>query len=215
MRLQRIDSSQYGKLDASDECYHLGEYTAYGGYKASDTNQQIFNLQKKPSVATAQLRWKEHAIAYWGDRLATVLGLETVAAEFTLIPAPPSKPPGAVDYDDRILRVLQRLKIHRNDLDIRPLLFTPVERQSQHAGGRLSVADLQASLAIDRAHLATPLRPKIIVVDDVFTQGGTFKAMKNILLAVPGVQSVTGVFLAKTVWPPPDFEAIFGAVDLE
>jgi hypothetical protein len=210
MRLQKIDPEHYPKLGPGDECYHLGEYTAYGGYKASETNQQIFNLQKKPSVPPAQLRWKEHAINYWGDKLAGVLGLETISAEFTLIPAPPSKPPGAADYDDRILRVLNRLRVHRAGLDIRPVLYTPVARQSQHAGGRLTVAELQASLALDQAQLATPLRSKIIVVDDVFTQGGTFKSMKNILAAMPGVQFVAGVFLAKAVWTEPDFTAIFG-----
>jgi len=211
MRPSRIDPGEYAKLEITDECYYLGEYTARGGYAASETNQQIRNLQKKPSVPPTELRWKQFAINYWGDTVAAVLGLDVVAAEFTLVPAPSSKPPGSPDYDDRTLRVLQRLSAHKAGLDIRPLLYTPVERPSQHAHGRLTVAELQSSMALDYAHLSTPLRSRVLILDDVFTQGGTFKAMKNIISTLPGVASVTGLFLARMIWPQPDYATAFAA----
>jgi predicted amidophosphoribosyltransferase len=42
-----------------------------------------------------------------------------------------------------------------------------------------------------------------VIVDDVFTQGGTVKAMQSILMALPKTERVAGIFLAKTVWPTP------------
>jgi len=69
----------------------------------------------------------------------------------------------------------------------------------------MSIADLRNSMEIDLAHLAPALRATIIVVDDVFTQGGTFKAMQSLLTELPRVDEVRGIFLAKTVWPPIDF----------
>jgi predicted amidophosphoribosyltransferase len=54
-----------------------------------------------------------------------------------------------------------------------------------------------------------PFKPYAIVVDDVFTQGGTFKAMQELLAAAPGVTAVNGIFLAKTVWPSSDPATVF------
>lgn len=201
-RLSKIDPASYSKLDANDQCWHIGEYTAHASHTHGETNNQILNLKKRPPVPPNQVRWKNRAISYWGDKLAEVLNLDFVAERATLVPVPCSKPRGHQNYDDRMARVLQHLARHRAGLDIREVIVTKCERPAQHEGERLSTDELLTSMEVDRSQLGVPLRPITIVVDDVFTQGGTFRAMKRLLQSLPNVQSVGGIFLAKTVWNP-------------
>lgn len=62
MRLQILEPRHHTYLVTGDRCWHYGEYTSEGGYKASDTNQKILNLKKKPTVSEAQLYYKNQAI---------------------------------------------------------------------------------------------------------------------------------------------------------
>jgi hypothetical protein len=211
--LSQIDTSEYPKLGPADLIYYLGEYTAGGGFQASKTNQEIINLKKPPTAKASEQYWKQRAIDYWGDELRVRLGLDNAVARVTLVPAPCSKLPDDPEYDDRMLRVLQRLATHHPGLDVRPLLIAAQARPSQHAGDRLTVAELQTSMRVDTAHLMVPLRRIVILVDDVFTQGGTMTAMKNLVKDLPGVRTVCGVVLAKTVWPRPAIADVFGPVD--
>jgi predicted amidophosphoribosyltransferase len=196
-RLSEIDPSNYQKLEATDRCWNLGEYTSGGGWQASETNQQIYNLKWSPA-------WRERAIAYWVRQLIEALALPNVAELATLVPAPCSKAPGDPSYDDRMLRIVQGIQLAHPGIDVRQAIVTRVTRGSQHEHGRLSVAQLRDSMELVPAQVQLPFKPHAIVVDDVFTQGGTFKAMQALLAGAPGVTSVNGIFLAKTVWPPAD-----------
>jgi predicted amidophosphoribosyltransferase len=208
-RLLQIDVSQYNELAPGDECFYIGEYTSHGGYGASETNRLIKNLKKEPSSSSlAELRYKNQAITFWGNKLAAHLRLASVATSVTFVPVPCSKTVEHPDYDDRMVRVMQQVASNYavGSLDIRPVFVTTVDRASQHKGGpRLSVAELRDSMAVDGKQLLTPLRKTVIVVDDVFTQGRTFKAMQGMLQNLAGVERIAGVFLAKTVWPAPNF----------
>jgi hypothetical protein len=55
-RLTKIDEltlPDHYRLEPTDDCYFIGEYTARGGYEQSDTNDLILNLKKvwKKSIA--------------------------------------------------------------------------------------------------------------------------------------------------------------------
>lgn len=55
-KIQRIDglsSADHFFLEASDECYFFGEYTARGGFGFSDTNDLVHSFKKPPP----NLRW--------------------------------------------------------------------------------------------------------------------------------------------------------------
>lgn len=201
MRPQKIENGAYHRLDATDDCYYIGEYTAHGGFNASDTNQQILNLKISPASASKRLYWKDRAVNYWADVLADVFDLDALAKDITLIPAPCSKPEGHPDYDDRMLRVLQRLAGRTHGIDVRPLILTANARRSQHEGERLTHEELVASMAINEPTLRVPLRQNALIVDDVFTQGCTFKAMQQVVRDRTGIRIDTGLFLAKTIWP--------------
>jgi hypothetical protein len=209
IRLQSLDPKSYKWLEAGDECWHYGEYTADGGYQASETNRWIGNLKKKPTSPSNQLYWKNQAILYWGNVLRQLMPPEKTQDVVTFVPMPGSKPFGHADYDDRMLQVLRQMAIGYPNIDIRPVLIQTAERQPQHHGSRYTPDELLETLAVDPAQLAKPLRSIVFVVDDVITMGASFAAAKSLLVGKPNASKVRGVFLAKTVWPTPDFSAFF------
>jgi predicted amidophosphoribosyltransferase len=207
MRLQQIDPREFSWLDHDDKCWYFGEYTAGGGYGASATNNSISNLKKPPNSSPAVLVHKHRAINIWGDVLRELVPPNKTAGVVTFVPMPGSKPRGHPEYDDRMLRVLQRMASGHAGVDIRPMLAQTVERDPQHhGGGRKTPEELAASLELVPAEVAAPCQRILIVVDDVITMGASFAAAKRILAQVPGVTSIRGIFLAKTVHPVPDFD---------
>ncbi|OFS95168.1 hypothetical protein HMPREF3113_06055 [Stenotrophomonas sp. HMSC10F06] len=208
MRLQILETRYYTHLATGDKCWHYGEYTSEGGYQASDTNQKILNLKKKPTVSEGQLYYKNQAIDYWGRTLASVINLDQTVGLRTFVPMPGSKPAGHADYDDRMLRVLKRMALGAPNVDIRPLLVQTAERDAQHHGHRLTPDELRETLAVDNSLLQPPLARSVVVVDDVITMGASFAAAKQLLIGLPNVSEVVGIFLAKTVWPAPSFPVL-------
>ncbi|MBA0420317.1 phosphoribosyltransferase [Stenotrophomonas maltophilia] len=208
MRLQILEPRHHTYLVTGDRCWHYGEYTSEGGYQASDTNQKILNLKKKPTVSEAQLYYKSQAIDYWGRTLARVVNLAQPEGVLTFVPMPGSKPIGHAEYDDRMLRVLRRMAAGVPNVDIRPLLVQTAERDAQHHGHRLTPDELCETLAVDSNLLNPSLARTIVVVDDVITMGASFAAAKRLLVGLPNVSEVVGVFLAKTVWPAPAFPVL-------
>lgn len=206
-RLTKVDVP-FDYLTEGDACYHYGEYASDGrGYKASETNRWISNLKKKPTAPPGQLYWKEQAIAYWA-RILRELMPHANCQNLTYVPMPGSKPVGHPDYDPRLQAVLARYAIGSRGIDIRPVLRQTGARAAQHEdGGRLTPQELAQGMEVDPTQLTTPLRPLVIVFDDVLTMGASFKAAQSLIQPLPGVQDVRGVFLARTVWPNP-FEAL-------
>ncbi|MEI2453833.1 hypothetical protein [Lysobacter firmicutimachus] len=202
-RLTKIEQG-FGRLDASDSCWHIGEFQSHGGWSAGETNQQIKNLKIEVPVPPNRKRYKDEAVRYWGGKLAECLSADAIRRDVTFVPAPCSKPVGHAEYDDRIRRVLDDLAGRIGVLDIRELVVTHTERQAQHKGEhRSSPAELLQTLRLNPAALQLPLRPIVLILDDVFTQGSTFRALKTLITPVHGVQEVGGIFLARTVWPKP------------
>lgn len=94
------------------------------------------------------------------------------------------------------------------NVDIRPLLIQIKEREAQHHGHRLTPDQLCETLAVDSKLLSPLLTHNIILVDDVITMGASFAASKRLLMGLPEVKTVTGLFLAKTVRPAPEFSPL-------
>lgn len=211
-RLTKLDNDEYRWLADEDECYHYGEYTSKGGFRASDTNQQIWNLKTKPTATKGALYYKGLAVEYWGNILAQCFELEYINQFCTLIPMPCSKPTTHPDYDDRMLRVLRNLARRKPTLDIRPLIIQTETRESQHLGPRLTPTELRETLAIDRSFLKTPIKPHVLVFDDVITMGSSYNAIQGLLREIPEVQTVMGVFLAKTIWERDEFDELLEAL---
>ena len=200
VRFEKIDPAD-NLLDADDQCWNLLEYTSHGVRVPGNTNQLIGNLQKSPNATEAELRYKQAAIQQCARMLTDTLG--PAANQWALVPMPCSKPMGHPEYDDRLLRVLQVAKSIRPDLDVRPMLETSVVREKQKHGTRLSVEEMRATIRVAQAYSRGPFPPNIILFDDVFTRGTSFKAAKSLLASLLGVANVHGMFIAKTVYPNP------------
>ena len=112
-RLTKIDHltlDDHTHLTPEDHCFFFGEYTARKGYSFSETNSLISNFKK--SITKKHLpewRYKEHAV-----QRVVALFRESISdkslKEMTLVPIPPSKAKDDLEYDDRMLRVLQMLE---------------------------------------------------------------------------------------------------------
>ncbi|MDF0729226.1 hypothetical protein P0Y43_00580 [Pseudomonas entomophila] len=209
----KLDNDAYRYLDDGDNCYHFLEYTSGGGFRVSQGNQQILNLKKRPTSSDNELYYKGRAVVFWGDLLAAELNLAVVASNSTFVPMPCSKPRAHADYDDRMTRVLRRMGRLTPNIDIRELLVQNSLRTSQHEGGRLTPDEIGSFMSVDTNLLAVPVKPHIIIVDDVITMGASFKAAKNLLQSAGVQANIIGVFLAKTVWPASELDDWLDALD--
>ena len=209
IRLTAIDESNIGlhaRLTADDKCYFVFEYTSGQGYDFSATNSLISNLKKKPG-AKGQY-YKDQAIGRCAAVFRQTLNSDWLAAA-TLVPVPPSKAVGHADHDDRMERICRAI---RPGLDVRPLVRQTASTTAAHeagAGERPSVEDLLAIYAIDEA-LAQPAPDTIGIFDDVLTAGTHYRAMEISLRShFPGIP-IFGFFIARRVFPTPDFDEWFG-----
>jgi hypothetical protein len=187
-------------LEAEDDCYFIGEYTAGRGFSYSSTNQFIYNLKKGVDRrGRVDWVWKERAI-----QLGARLLQESINPAFlegtTFVPVPPSRIASDPLYDDRMTQVLRRLG---DNVNVRELVFQSEGMHDAHtAASRPGPSTLYWNYKIDQS-LVEPIPSRIAVVDDVLTTGAHFKAMKRILQETfPEVQ-VIGLFLARRV---PDTE---------
>jgi predicted amidophosphoribosyltransferase len=181
-------------LTLEDECYFVGEYTARAGYAFSSTNDLIQNL-KKPMDRRGRPEWryKEWAINRSGDLLREAIPQEWLA-EATLVPIPPSKAKDDHRYDDRLLRVLQRIGA---DLDIRELVVQEESTAAAHEGeDRPQPDDLFAIYKIDETK-TKPEPNKLVLFDDLLTTGCHFKAAARLLRERFPRKPIIGLFMAR------------------
>ncbi len=210
MRLSEIDGSNradHARLQDDDKCLFMFEYTSGRDYSFSATNNLINNLKKKPTASLAQLRYKSGAISACAAELREALNPKWLDIA-TIVPVPGSKAADHLDFDNRIERVAQLI---RPNVDVRNLVTQEGSTTAAHevglGGNRVTVNELVALYKINE-DLAEPTPRAIGVLDDVLTAGTHFRAMKIVLShRFPGVP-ITGLFVARRVFPP-------AALDLE
>jgi hypothetical protein len=184
-------------MSADDDCYYFVEFIKGAGY-GPPGNSFINNLKKKPS---------RRGTYEWGHKLRAINdAAETMQRELpdewlensTFVPIPPSKAKDHPEYDDRMSQVLSKLG---KDVDVRELVYQTESMDETHILlDRHSIETLVENYEIDE----NKVRPKpthIVIVDDVVTAGKHFRAMCRILEErFPGVP-ISGVFLARRVFP--------------
>jgi hypothetical protein len=195
-KLDELYLTHHWRLDATDECYFGGEYTAGKGFAYSATNQLILNLKKKMErKGLPDWGYKGLAIAQAAENLRTSLHPQYLATA-TFVPIPPSKNPEDPDYDDRMTQVLRLLG---DKVDVRELVIQLESMHDTHtAVSRHGPNALYYNYRIDDNRLE-PKPKQIAIVDDVLTTGAHFKAMRRILSETyPGV-GIAGFFIARRV----------------
>ncbi len=197
-----IERGDHYHLEAEDRCLFFGEYTSRKGFDHGETNNLISNLQKPIARKDfADYRYKAVAIDTIAAAIRRASG-KAVRGEVLIIPAPPSKPRGHADYDDRIEQIARRIA---PTADVRCLLETVAPReQAKRADHRPSIDELAESMRVV-TELLTPAPTSLVLLDDVITNGTTFKAAQRLLRAhCPDVKFV-GLFVARRVLPPIDW----------
>ncbi len=185
------------RLGPDDECYYARDYIARGGYQASEANQLIANLKKHPRFKnTPSWRYKQQAI----ERFAAELG-GVLAANLTVAAIPPSKIPSDPEYDSRLADTLTSLSRLRPDLQIMTPFRSRASTTPAHHGGSREVDEILANLE----WLGLPESCRLLVlIDDVLTTGGHFRACKLLVARHAPAVRVAGLFWARTVWDIPE-----------
>jgi predicted amidophosphoribosyltransferase len=193
--------SEHAYLTHEDECHYLWEWTKGGGYQASATNQFIANLKMKTDQrGTTRYRYKERAIITAADALRAALNPEWLR-QAALVPVPPSACRTDPEYDARMVQVLRQLG---PNLDVRELVTQIESMVPSHVSGtnRATPQEIAANYLIDEAQ-AEPAPTIIGVFDDILTAGAHFRAMQGVLQARFPHAQITGVFLARRIFPQP------------
>lgn len=192
-----LKSLYHHHLDEQDECYYFMEYTARGGFGASSANQLIFNFKKsldhqgKPGWGYKDIAISEVAQLFNGA-LTGVIDFPAT----TLVPVPPSRCKQNALYDDRQVRLLNRLQ--QPGLDVRELLYLAADIDSAHDANNRDVGNIMNHLSVDEA-LTAGMRQRICLFDDVLVTGAHFAACRNVLRQrFPGVP-ISGIFIARAV----------------
>lgn len=194
-----IERGDHYHLEPGDRCLFFGEYTSRVGFDHGDTNQLISNLQKPVARAgKPDYKYKDAAIATIAAAIRAASG-KAKRGEVVIVPAPPSKPRGHPDYDDRIERIARRIG---PGADVRCLLETITPReQAKRADQRPAIDDLVKSMTV-RLDLLDPHPAGVILLDDVITNGTTFKAAQRLLTPHLPNTKLVGLFVARRVFPP-------------
>jgi hypothetical protein len=207
-RLTKIDELTRGDhtfLNEGDQCFFLGEYTARKGFAHSATNSLIINFKKRMDKRnTPQWRHKERVIAEAARALASAVGPSGLRT-LTFVPIPPSKTKTHPMYDDRVLRMLGQMGA---GLDIRELVHQRETTTAAHESDtRLRPEELAPLYAIVPS-LVNPEPSAIAICDDVLTTGCHYRAMVSVLSARFPNAKFYGLFLARRVPQPPEFDFV-------
>jgi hypothetical protein len=204
LRIDELTRGEHPRLLPDDVVFYFGDYTARARYDHSACNQLVFNI-KKPMLyrETGQWYYKKKAIEDCARLVAP--SVVNSLGNISFVPIPPSKVKGDTGYDDRIVQMMSQVFSPSGEkAQILELVTQKVSRDAAHETGvRPTVDELKSNYQLD-ASLLPHVRQNLIIVDDVLTNGTSFRAMSDILkLALPN-HSIFGLFIARTVHPPFD-----------
>lgn len=208
LKIDDLTRPDHSFIEPEDVCYYMGEYTARGGFAASNTNDLILNL-KKPMDRKGSPEWKYkgHAIRTVADDVRKILGQQLIETA-TFVPIPPSVTKGDPAYDDRLVRVLARMS-DGFDADVRELVLQRETMAASHGSDdRATIPELVANYQIDEA-VAHPSRDYMVIFDDVLTTGRHYKAVQTVLSGRFPQVSFYGLFVARRVPKTDDVESLF------
>lgn len=191
---------------AGHKIYYARIKTAGQNYSFSETNQKIANLKKLPSVQDPnQLYYKGLAIEQFA-REATEIFAANADKKIEIVPMPPSKIPGHPDYDDRLLKVAQKIVAACPHAKVFPALVGVENRAAAHAVTETritrSVQGIYDNLKVDQTIL-TQHDPdaKIVLLDDVITSGASIAAaIRHLKEVIPDCEPSV-VAWAKAAYP--------------
>jgi hypothetical protein len=204
----QLMGEDHPKILPTDEIYFWREYTSGKNWSFSTTNQLINNLKKPPSRPANQLYYKNKVINECASLLSGAIsdGWKDFAI---FVPIPGSKAHDHPDHDDRMVKVLQRVRPAK-PLNVLSLIVNTETHTAAHEcadGERPTVEQLRDWWTIDDT--IAPENPQFIaIVDDMLTAGVHYRAAADMLRERYPDAAIVGLFIARRVFPEPDFPDI-------
>lgn len=196
--IDALTRSDHSHLTESDSCYFLGEYTSYGGYACSPTNDLIINIKMSPNSSDSRLFYKNRDIQVSARALFESLDVDWLESS-TFVPIPPSKSKSDPEYDDRMTKILANINPNQ-PVDFRELIIQKKSTQPVHHGLQPRDPDLIRKNFKLAKNLLKPEPEHIIICDDVLTTGAHYRAAVDLLRASIGDDiPICGVFIARRV----------------
>ena len=204
VKLTKIDGlsiNYHSNLDNQDKCFFIWEYNVEQDCVPGNIKSLILNLKKSPlREGRPEWRYKGEAISQCAKVLKAILPAVALS-EYTFVPVPPSKAKDHAEYDDRLTQIITSIG-GVEDVDVRDIVVQNQTTVPFHEPGsvRLSVDELVDLYSIDETVIGDLEPKKIIIFDDILTNGTHFKAMKMVLSERFPNAKIVGVFLARV--PP-------------
>jgi hypothetical protein len=201
--LDEVSRKEHWVLGPDDHCLFLGEYLPGGGWAAGATNSLVLDFKRAPSRigesphAAALRYFKQRAIDAVARTLRRSFGRSAVESLLTFVPVPTSLRREDTGYCDRLPRALARA-FAGWDADVRPLLRLHASVAPDHLRRkRLRRRELMRIMAIDIEQLERPLRPLVVLFDDVLTSGKHLSVARACIEARLPEQAIIAVCVAR------------------
>lgn len=191
-------------ITPDDRCFYLRDYLVDKATKTSawKLNQVVWNFKIKPTVMVAnpsRERFKIEATETFAGELA-----EFITRPALFAPLPCSKTTGHADFDNRLMKTLERARAINPYIHICSPLTRTVDIESRHnvQGPRSPMVHLNSITCTAIPDAAWPMingirGTELYVLDDVLTSGSTFRACKQLLNATHPNITVGGIFWAR------------------
>ncbi|EAI4083790.1 hypothetical protein APU48_01390 [Campylobacter jejuni] len=180
-------------LEYNDECYYFLDYKPNSGF---DVNSLVFNFKKDLSFKNhPSWHYRNKAIEEFAKMINNSLS-NIKKNIFNIIPIPTSKPKTSIDFNNRLIQTMEELLKLDNSYKIIDCFDVKNNLVPSHHNGTRNPNDLKQEILFYPPNF---FDKNIVLIDDVLTTGGHFKACKNILLEKldPNI-NIVGLFLAKT-----------------
>jgi hypothetical protein len=189
-------------IHSTDLVYYMGEYIRGKGYRAGPVNSHIVNIKRPPSECSQDPRWqhyKDKSIKTIADEFTRAIN-PSFLADVSFVPIPPSKCKSDLEYDDRLVRILNLIHQDHPDKHVCELLFqTSTTRASHQSDERPKEEELLAVTQADLT-LLDGLRPTIVLFDDMLTTGRHFRVARLVIGRHRPNAKFIGLFFSRRVF---------------
>jgi hypothetical protein len=193
-KIDQVTITDHHHLRAQDECFYIWDYETSQKPPYSPANQFIYNQRIKPTEL-GRIHYKQQAIQHGARALCSLVSRRAAEIQCTIVPMPGSKIAGHPDYDDRLSQMLTQAFVGLK-ADIQPLLQASASTHADHLRGqRTTLSELLENTVL--LPCQKPVRPTIIVLDDVLTSGKHFRVASDLLNAEYPQARIVGLFLAR------------------
>lgn len=199
MKWQKIDELETAKrryLADTDNVYYLREYTAKEGFRYSNTNSLISNLQKGVNCPPNQSYYRDQAIDEFARELRHII--QNVGRNSLIVGMPPRQSLDDEEYDDRLDLVVERsvrdlpklrhVRIIEN-FSTRRELKDQEKRTPNYLKEFMQVNDVDLEGSRD-----------LLIIDDVLTSGCSVRAVSELMEEVYPHLNLWFFAWSKVVW---------------